>query len=562
MGFLTALRRLKELYTKDPQRVQSRAKELHERLRQALAPVPAVGVPGVAQLTEAARSYRQRFDSVHGGLSGNRKFPGTLPVTLLLRMHRRTGDAELADMAAKTLDAMRRGGIYDHVGGGFHRYTVEPTWTVPHFEKMLYDNALLVLAYVEGWQVTQDAAYKAVARDVLDYVAREMTSPLGTFYSATDADSEGEEGLFFIWDPERMRAAVGPELAELATAAYGLDKPANFEGHWVLRRDTSSAELARARGQSEAEIEAALAQIRTLLRNARQKRIPPLRDDKQLVAWNGLMIQAFARAGLVFRDAALAERGARAADALLQRAHRSGALARYLIRGEPQGSGILDDYAFFVAGLLDLFEATGKRRWLDSAIELTAEQDRRFFDDAAGGYWMTPDDVGPLLVRSKRASDAARPSGNAIAALNQLRLYHLTSNGAYAERAEMTLRVFSEQLRQAPTAYGRMLEALDFMLDTPKEILIVTPGDPAAAEPFLAELAQVYLPNRILAVAPASEVDALAETVPLFAEKRALQDQVTAYVCENRVCELPARDPALFGEQLRRAAHPYETVSP
>ncbi len=557
-GFLTVLSSLKRAYDEEPERVAKKAATVSEALQAALAPGPDVGVPTVADIKRAIGQYLRAFDAKNGGLLRRQKFPSSLPTSLLLRAHRRTGDDHLLTIARTTLDAMRRGGIYDHVGGGFHRYTVDATWTVPHFEKMLYDNALLVLAYVDAWQVTGDPAYERVARDVLDYVARDMTAPSGTFYSATDADSDGEEGLYFIWDREQMRATVGPELADLAISAYGLDRPANFEGsHWVLRRDSDAAALGAKHGLDAAEVEERLVTIRTRLRTQRSTRIPPLRDEKQLVSWNGLMIQAFARAGLAFRDAGLVARGDAAARTLLARAHRDGRLARYLKDERPHGRGLLDDYAFLIAGLLELFEASGDWSRLDAAISLQAELDRGFFDDAAGGYYMTPSDGEQLIVREKPAVDGARPSGNALSALNLLRLYHLTTEPVYFERAEMTLRAFAGAIRERPTSYGVMLGAVDFLFDTPKEIMVVTPAGREQAEPFLRELSRVYLPNRVLAVAVQGDVDGIAATVPLLEEKRALRGKATAYVCEDRVCRRPAVEPGVFAEQIRKPARPY-----
>jgi uncharacterized protein YyaL (SSP411 family) len=467
-GFLTVLRRLQQAYAEDRLSIGARAAGIAEVIREALAPRPSVGVPAASALKSALSQYKKRFDPRNGGVRSRTKFPSSLPIQLLLRAHRRTGDAELLQMARKTLDAMRRGGIYDHVGGGFHRYATDPTWTVPHFEKMLYDNALLAVSFLEAFQVTGEEAYAAVARDVLEYVAREMTSREGAFYSATDADSEGEEGRYFVWTPEEIRALLGPELGKLALEAYGVKGPPNFERtHYVLRRDASEAALASAHGMKQADVAAALGQIREKLRSARAKRVPPERDDKQLVAWNGLMISAFARAGLVLHEPRYVQQGARAARFLLERAQPGGRLARYIRDTRPHGTGLLDDHAFLEAGLIDLFEVTRDAFWLESALALQRDLDTHFFDDAAGGYWISPDDGEALLVRAKPAQDGALPSGNSIAALNLLRLYSLTTQEAYRERAEMTVRAFSDSLTETPTALGRMLDALDFMLDRP-----------------------------------------------------------------------------------------------
>ena len=561
-GLLETLERMSGVYSEDPARVARAASGLAKAIAESLAPRPAVGVPDAATLRAGLARYRAGFDPASGGLRGRMKFPGTLPIPILLRADRR-GEPGVRAMALTTLDAMRRGGIYDHVGGGFHRYTTEPSWTVPHFEKMLYDNALLAVAYLEAWQVTGEPAYAALVRDVLDYVAREMTAPSGAFYSATDADSEGEEGRYFVWTREQVREAVGADLAPLALDAYGLDRPANFEGrHWVLRRDVDPATLADARGVETGQLGAELEVVRARLREARGRRVPPLTDDKQLVAWNGLMIQAYARAGLALRDAELIERGALAARALLDGARREGSMARYLRGGRAYGVGVLDDYAFLEAGLLDLFEASGDVRWLDAATDLQRELDGHFFDESSGGYWLTRDDGERLLARNKPTRDGARPSGNSVAALNLLRLYTLTGVPAYREHAEMTLRAFSDELERSPQSMGRMLEALDYMLDTPLEIAIVTPRSRAEANPFLDELGRTYLPNRVLVVSTEAAVQGLAPRVPVLELKRALDGRTTAFVCEDRVCDLPARSPEVFARQLRKKARPYARSAP
>jgi uncharacterized protein YyaL (SSP411 family) len=461
-------------------------------------------------------------------------------------------------MARKTLDSMRRGGLRDHVGGGFHRYTVDPAWTVPHFEKMLYDNALLCLAYTSAYQVTGDRVYAEVVRDTLEYLSREMTSPEGMFYAATDADSEGEEGKYFVWTPRQVRVAVGDELAPLALAAYGVTDRGNFEGRrTVLRRDTSETELAARFGIKPEQVRGELQAVRSRLRAFRAKRIAPETDRKQIIAWNGLAISAFARAGLVLREDEFTERGAQAAHAILARGRPEGRLARYLFDGRPYGRGMLDDHAFLIAALLDLFEATGEGLWLDRAIDLQKDLDRTFFDEEGGGYYRTPIDGEHLLVREKPTDDGAVPSGNSIESLNLLRLYLFTTDETYRIRAEMTLRAFSGLLEESPTAFSRMLEAVDLFTDRPKEILIVTPRSRHEAEPFLGEFVRVYLPNRILVVAPEPEIGALGTKVPLLKAKRALGGKPTAYVCEEQVCDLPARDVSTFSKQIRAKAVPY-----
>jgi uncharacterized protein YyaL (SSP411 family) len=564
-GFLTVMTQMRNLYRDDPERVAAASAKVLAALQASLEPQAAVGMPGNREIRVALSQYRSAFDGKDAGLGRRTKFPSSLAIPLLLRIHRRTADPDALRMAERTLDAMRRGGIYDHVGGGFHRYTVEPSWTIPHFEKMLYDNALLAVAYLEAYQLTGKTIYADVVRDVLAYLDRDMTADGGLFYAATDADSEGEEGTYFLWTPGQVREAVGPELAPLALTAYGVTDKGNFEGgRTVLRRDISVNELARTFKRDPEKIRARLAEIRAKLRAVRVKRVPPLTDTKQIVAWNGLAISAYARAGLVLEDSDLTARGARAADRILRLARPEDHLARYLLEGKPYGTGMLEDYAFFIAALLDLFEATADPRWIDSAIELQADLDARFFDDSAGGYYMTPSDGEALLVREKGAGDSAIPSGNSIEAMNLLRLYLFTTNDEYRMQAEMTVRAFSDRIQRSPRGFGRMLDAVDFMLDRPKEILILAPNAREEAEPFLKQFRQLFFPNRVLIVTTEPEIPALRSQVPLLEHKRALQGKTTAYVCENQVCDFPAKDPATFAKQIRTkpAAYPGEPNRP
>jgi uncharacterized protein YyaL (SSP411 family) len=423
---------------------------------------------------------------------------------------------------------------------------------------MLYDNALLSLAYTEAYQVTGDLVYADVVRDTLDYLTHEMTSNEGTFYAATDADSGGEEGTYFVWTPGEVRAAVGEELAPLALAAYGVTEEGNFEGgRTVLRRDLSEEALAERFGLRPGAVRERLREARSRLRDVRSKRVPPHTDHKQIVAWNGFAISAFSRAGLVLQDKKLVEHATRAARAILALGRPEGRLARYIFDGQPHGTGLLDDHAFLIAGLLDLFEATGDRFWLDQAVDLQTDLDRRFFDELGGAYYLTPFDNKRLIVREKPMGDGAIPSGNSIEALNLLRLYLFTTDENYRMQAEMTVRAFSEFLEASPSGFGRMLDALDFMTDRPKEILIVTPNSDEEAEPFVRELAGVFLPNRILVVASEAEIGVLVDRIPLLENKRALKGEPTAYVCENRVCDLPARDVQTFAKQIRKKPPSY-----
>lgn len=553
VGFFSILNSMSELYRSNPAEVAETSKSVVASLTRSLVMQGAGELPEASALDRALMLYQRQYDSGNGGLQGSRKFPSSLPIRFLLREHRRVNSLQALHMARQTLDAMQKGGIYDHLGGGFHRYTTDATWTVPHFEKMLYDNALLVPAYVEAYQVTGDSAYATTARDVLTYVLRDMTSPEGPFYSATDADSEGEEGIFFVWRPDQVKEVLGEELTPLALKAYGITPSGNFEhGSTVLRRDLRVKDLAARLKETPAGVESNLREVRSKLFAARALRPAPLRDEKQIIAWNGLMISAFSRAGQALDEEAFAEAGARAADVLLAKGKMKGRLARYLRDGKAHGSGVLEDYAFFEAGLLDLFEVTADEKWLKAAMELQNTLDREFWDEKEGGYFVTRSDQKDLLVREKNLRDGAVPSGNSVATLNLLRLHGLTTSDAYLQRAEKLMKAFSLRIQQAPTTVSEMLLALDFYLEPTKEILIIAPENRSQAHEFVSELNRTFLPSRVQLVLSQKEAEALSKRIPLLQGKRALGGKVTAYVCLNQTCERPVTEVADFRAQLQR----------
>jgi uncharacterized protein YyaL (SSP411 family) len=403
---------------------------------------------------------------------------------------------------------------------------------VPHFEKMLYDNALLVPAYVEAWQATGDAFFRTVAEDVLAYVAREMTDPSGAFWSATDADSEGEEGRFFVWTVAQLRDALGPEDGTRAARIFDATEEGNFEGSNVLS-------LSRV---PDAEERAFLDRIRPVLREVRARRPPPLTDRKILTAWNGLMISAFARAGLAFARNDLVERAARAADHLLSAHRPDGKLARSSMGGEARHAGLLEDHAFLAAGLLDLFEATGGAKYLREARALHAEMSRSFADAGNGGFFRTPVGHEELIAREKPAYDGAEPTGNSVAALTLLRLAGITGEETYREEAERLFRAFGSILAGAPLVLGEMLPAVDFALAETREVVLVRPAtgtDDALLEP----LRRRFLPWQVL-VRGAEGDAALVRETPLVRDRPARDGRATAYVCQRGACQLPVTEPA------------------
>ena len=550
-GFSTLLARLQEVYHKEPHQVAAVTKNLTQNIQAAVVPEVLNEHPTQTALTQAAENFKARFDTQYGGFGKAPKFPRSVTLEFLLRYSRRTNDPEVRDMVVKTLEAMAAGGIYDQVGGGFHRYATDQKWLVPHFEKMLYDNALLAVAYLEGYQVTQREDFARVAREVLDYLDREMSAPGGGFYSATDADSAGEEGKFFLWTLPELGPLLSQKQLQLVQAHYGVTLPGNFEAANILHvarpLDTAAKELDLTLDQAQRELQAA----RDILYRARQKRIAPHTDTKVLVAWNGLVISAFAKGAHVLNVPRYATRATQAAAFLLTQMKRDGRLRRSALGTIIAGAAYLDDYAFLIAGLLDLYEATFELRWLQEAIALQAVLDTHFWDSKSGGYFLTADDAEQLLAREKPSYDGAEPSGNAVAAHNLLRLAEWTTNDSYRQHAQRCFKVVASGLKQRPTSMPRMLSALDFSLDRPKEIAIVKASPDDTVEPLLAQLRRHFLPNRVVSiVTQGDELATHQQVVPWLEAKRAIKGKVTAYVCEQHVCALPTADPGIFAKQI------------
>jgi hypothetical protein len=558
IGFLTLLRKLDAVYSEKPDAVAEASTDLAATIRASLSgSAAAADLPAPQVLHDAAAFYRRNFDPRDGGMRRAPKFPSHLPVRFLLRYHRRTGDPEMLKMVTLTLERMAGGGMYDQIGGGFHRYSTDAHWMVPHFEKMLYDNALLALAYLEAYQVTGRTDFARVVREILRYVERDMTSPQGAFYSATDADSltpagRRDEGYFFTWTPDEIEAALDSERARVVAAYYDVTPSGNFAGRNILHSTSTVDEVAQRLQLPPETVRRTIEEAKDVLYAARARRPTPLRDDKILAAWNGLMISAYAQAALVLGDERDTVIAARAADFVLTAMRKDGRLLRSYKDGRARHRAYLDDYTYMIAGVLDLYEATGNLRWLQQATALDDVLAAHYEDRESGGFFMTADDHEALLARAKPNSDGAEPSGNSVQALNLLRLHELTTGDRYRQRAEATLRAFGETLRRTPTALSDMLLAVDYELDAPKEIVIVTPASRADAEPLLAELRRTFVPNRVLVVASAGQpLAAQAAIVPLLDGKAVHSGRPTAYVCKRRVCALPTSRPEVFAQQLR-----------
>ncbi len=556
-GFLTLLQKLRTAYNEDPDGIRSSGEQLTSRIKASLKPVSGVNSLRLDYIAEAVSKYKANFDAKYGGIGTAPKFPSSLPIRLLLRSYRRNPDNAVLEMATKTLDSMAAGGMYDQVGGGFHRYSTDQRWLVPHFEKMLYDNALLVPAYLEAFQVTANPAYRLIVDEVLTYILHDMTSPLGGFYSATDADSmtpsgKREEGWFFTWTPSEIDQVLTKEEASFIKAYYGASASGNFEGRSILYVSHSLPEVAKQFSTSEDRADALLKSAKEKLYEARKLRPLPLRDEKILTAWNGLTISAFAKAHLILGKPEYLEAAKRSADFVLKNLYKKGTLYRTFKDGKAKYDGYLEDYAFFIAALLDLYETSGEAEWLRWAIKLAATLTEEFEDKDAGGFFMTSGGHEKLIAREKSAYDGAEPSGNSVAILNLLRLSELTTDQAYYAHAERALKAFSVSLNTQPTALSEMMLALDFYLDKPKEIVIVADkGRENERAPFISELASTFIPNRVVSFF--TTTDAVHQKiVPYLEGKLPRGGQATAYVCEQGVCKLPTNDPRVFRDQISR----------
>ena len=549
-GFLTILKRLATMYREQGPKILATAQQLSAAMQQAAAPKPPTGMPGPATLVASAQAYANRYDAQWGGFGRAPKFPRPSAYELLLRYWRRTKDPRALEIVTHSLDKMANGGIYDHIGGGFHRYSTDRQWLVPHFEKMLYDNAQLIVLLLETYQATGEARFADVARDVLEYVAKEMIGPHGGFYSATDADSEGHEGIFFVWTPAQLDQILGVERSRVVKAFYGVTDEGNFEGKNILSRPRSTKEVAASLKMTTDAVRSEIDSARKIIYEAREGREHPILDDKVITEWNAQMISAFAKAGWVLDEPRYVAIATKAAEFIHSALSKDGRLFRAYREGRARHNGVLADYAFFIGALLDLFEASHEPRHLARAIALEESMEANFLDPEAGAFFTTPRDGEKLLIREKATYDGAQPAGNSVALLNLLRLSELTSNQHYQALAEKTLVALGSALENGAMGSPKLAAGLEFLVDRAKEIIVVIPtgGD---AKPLLDVLRKAFLPNRILVVTEEGPaLAAIQALVPLVEGKRAKAGAATAYVCTARVCLRPTSDPAELAKQI------------
>ncbi len=505
-------------------------------------------------LWKAAGALERSFDHTHGGFGGAPKFPHPMDLRLLLRAWQRTGREGLLSMVTQTLEKMAAGGIYDQLGGGFHRYSVDERWLVPHFEKMLYDNALLTPCYLEAYQATGNADFATVARETLDYVLHEMTGPEGGFYSTLDADSEGEEGKFYVWTADEVRAALGEAFDRFAYV-YDVTPEGNFEGHTILNRPKTWEQCAKILGQDEPTLRSEMAECRAKLLALRGPRIRPGLDDKTLLSWNGMMIEAMAMASAILDEARYVDGARRAAEFLLtsMRTGEDGLAHSYRL-GTARGDAFLDDYACLASGLMALYEATFEERWIDEAARFLDYVLAHFQDPNGGGFYYTSDRHETLIARQKDALDSSVPSGNSAAATALGKLGRLTGEARFSDAAEQTLRAAATFLDQYPTGMGQMLLALDAHLGPSSELVLLADPGSIETKQALSALRRAFLPRASVTLRSMNAAGATSKLLDAQFAGKSAQTSPTLYVCSGSTCQPPVSGAEAIAAQFDKLA--------
>jgi uncharacterized protein len=559
-GFPALLERIASAWREQRAEIVETGSKVISQLRSISDPAATGAIADKTTLDSTFQFFRRTFDSTHGGFGDAPKFPRPVALNFLFRYYVRTQRSEALQMSLDTLRAMAAGGMHDQLGGGFHRYSVDERWFVPHFEKMLYDQAQLAISYLEAYQITHNALYADIARSTLDYVLRDMTHPDGGFYSAEDADSvidpanpkEKGEGAFYVWTATELEQVLGHELYELFAAHYGVEKDGNV--HQDPHGEFTGKNILYLRQSPERAVAQQLQEVKAKLLEIRSKRVRPHLDDKILTSWNALMISAFAKAAQILDDTRYLAAAQRAARFILTRMYdpASNVLQRRFREGEAAIHGFLDDYAFFIAALLDLYEADFDPGHLETALVLAAKMRELFEDPEAGGFFTTAGQDSSLVLRMKDDYDGAEPSGNSVALLDLLRLAHVTDRDEYRQAAVRTLDALMPKMSSQPVAVPQMLVGLDYSLATKREVVIA--GDPnvQTTRALLGELRSRFLPYTVTLFLDSDATrEQLTRIFPAAGLMRQLDGQPTAYVCENYACRLPTTEVLKFAELLQ-----------
>lgn len=574
-GLHSLLLRIAETWNKNGEQIHRQAEDVIRQLQKDAKVIADKGELDEQAILSAYHQMATEFDKKWGGFGAAPKFPRPVSLYFLFSVYAREGpDSEIGQSALKmsllTLRKMVEGGIHDHLGGGFHRYSVDAYWHVPHFEKMLYDQAQLVVAYLNAYQITKDTFFAGIARDILQYVARDLRDSRGGFYSAEDADSlialgspKRAEGAFYIWTYEQITKTLSEKEAQIFCTQYSVeakgnvpadsDAHAEFAGQNILAEHQSISETAKQYTLSETEARQLLEDSRRKLFEYRSRRPRPQLDDKIVTAWNGLMISAFARASQILNDPHYLQEAKAAATFLQAEIYESKdhTVRRFYRQGAGKAGGILSDYTFLIQGLIDLYETSFETRWLVWAMELQNTQDALFWDPKNGGYFDTAGKDPTILLRTKEDYDGAEPAPNSVAALNLLRLGHLFGSSEWQKRGQQTLRAYASQLRSMPFGLPQMLVALDFQLRTPKQVVIAGQKDSPDTRAMLQEVHSHFLPNKVLILADQTEGSKFfSEKIDFIKSIRMIGGKATAYVCEDYVCKLPTTDLKVMSQLL------------
>lgn len=544
-GFPRILQGVAQAYRDKPEDVQKSVEQILSALKRMSHSEDHEHVFAPEAIGKAAEQIASAYDAENGGLGQAPKFPNPGVYELFLRHHHHSGTKRFLEMVIHTLTRMALGGIYDHLGGGFHRYSVDEKWLVPHFEKMLYDNAQLVRSLALLYRITGNEFFKRVMEETLDYLIREMLHSEGGFYSTQDADSEGEEGKFFVWSLMEVNQILGEKDGEIFCRIYDVTELGNFEGKNILHPILTVAQAAALFKKTPDQIETLIAQAKHKLLAAREARKKPLRDDKIIAAWNGLMLSGLAEAVKISDKPSFLAAANRTIELIFTRMFSDGLLLHMYKDGMAKQLGFLDDYAFLAIGLLDFYEATLDRSALERAVELTEVMLREFWDSSQGSFFYTGNSHEQLISRTKPCFDASVPSGNAKATELLLRLYHLTGKEDFRGKAEIVLRSYSHAMESQPFGFAHMLCALDFYLRKPKDVIVVGKPDDSRTTELLAVINSLYLPSMTVQLVGPDEP--LEEVSPLLAGKTQIHGSATAYVCHNYTCSAPVTQP----EELR-----------
>jgi len=539
-GFPKVLVTVSDYYKTHREEIKEMETQMKDALHQIVEIVPSKETLDSKVFSKAFQVSESQFDPIYGGFGGAPKFPNSMTLSFLLRYWKSEGSKKALDIVEMTLEKMAHGGIYDHLGGGFHRYSVDDRWLIPHFEKMLYDNALLSRTYFEAYQVTQKERYRRVGEETLNYILREMKSPEGGFYSTQDADSEGEEGKFYVWTREGIKEVLGKEKGTPFCAYYGVAQQGNFEGGTSVLSIASTLEkVSQLYGIPVTDLGEVLEGARQRLYAEREKRVKPNRDEKILASWNGLMISGFVDGFKVTGNEKYLNGAKKAARFILHEMKKEGCLMRVFNKGKSQVKGYSEDYAFFIQALIDLYEATFEIEWLKEADELNRRMIHQFWDERDGGFFFSGKENESLIARSKNPYDNVIPSANSVAVFNLIRLGYLFGEESLKQKAEQTLRLFYNFLDQHPSGFSQMLSGLSFFLN-PEEIGTIGSKNDLKTKSMLKEIYLTYLPNKILSLRdPQESIE--GNWFPFLMEK-GITEVPTTFVCKGFTCLPPIKN--------------------